>query len=199
MLGNSSVGQFATKVHKNREQNEVLTKWCNESEKMISDHINESVSQFQNRFKNINRLLSLVIDTAFEMQSEHGDVNLKVTNTKQSGIWMSTVALNAQTSQFHSEQDCTYTIVKVPCQSKVMNNDHKHQHMFLLKINEQKTIALPFIHNVSFFYSPTFLTHRQHCDEQCNSDGSIFYNIVCYGNKRLYSHLKQLFVRNKKK
>ena len=179
MLGNSSVGQFATKVCKNREKNEVLTKWCNDSELMISAHINEAVSNFQNRFRNIDKLLSPVINTAFEMQSEHGDVNLKATKTKQSGIWMSTVALNAQTLKFHSEQDCTYTIVKVPCQSKVINKYANHQHMFLLKINEQKTIALPFIHNISFFFSPTFITHRQHCDKECNSDGSLFYNIVC--------------------
>ena len=163
----------------------MLQEWRKEAEKVISCHINEAVSMFEKRFRNISQLLSPIINTAYKMQSGHGNVNLKATGTKKSGIWMATVALNAQTAIFHSEEDCTYTMVNVPHQSKVMNFCNIHQRIFLIKINDDTTVALPFNHNLSFFFSRTFLIHCQHCNEECNTDGSLFYNIVCYGNKKI--------------
>ena len=58
------------------------------------------------------------------MQKSHGDIILKATKTKNSGIWMTTIALNGQTSKYYSENDCTYSIVKVPNQSKEINNSN---------------------------------------------------------------------------
>ena len=109
---------------------------------------------------------------------------------------MTTVALNGQTSNFHSEQDCTYTFIMVPKQDMNMNNGNKYQRVFLININDENTFAFPMTHNLSFVFSGKFITHRQHCDAKCYNDSSLFYNIVCYGNKRLYSHLKNSFLRN---
>ena len=109
---------------------------------------------------------------------------------------MTTIAINGQTSKYYSENDVTYTVVKVPTQSKEMNNGIKYRRLFLLRINSEKTIAVPLHHNLSFLFSGNCITHRQHCDKECGLDGSIFYNMVSYGNKRLYSHNRQSFLRN---
>ena len=77
-------------------------------------------------------------------------MNLKATKSKDSGIWMSTIAINAQTSNFHSEDDVTYTIVKVPNQCKIMNKGNTRR-MFLVRINSQNTFAIPLVHNISFY------------------------------------------------
>ena len=197
-IDNSTVGQYKTKTFKDDSKTMRLHSWCKSAETLIAMHLNESVISLKTYIRNISALISPVIDVAYKMQSKHGNVNLKAVETKNSGIWMSTIALNAQTSQFHSEDDCTYTLVKVPNQSKSMNLGNNHQRMFLLRINDKITYAFPLTHNLSFVYSGNFVTHRQHCDSSAYTDGSLFYNIVCYGNKRLYSHVKQSFLRNQK-
>ena len=87
---------------------------------------------------------------------------------------MTTVALNGQTSNFHSDQDCTYTFFTVPKQDMNMNNGNKYQRVFLININDENTFAFPMTHNLSFVYSGNFITHRQHCDAKCYNDSSLF-------------------------
>ena len=110
MVNNSSVGQYSTKVIKNEKKNIEFNMWCSSADDLIAEHMNNSVHALKSYIRNIPRLISPVIDTAYEMQQDHGDVNLKAMNSKESGIWMCTIALNAQTSNFHSEDDCTYTL-----------------------------------------------------------------------------------------
>ena len=196
MVNNSSVGQYTTKVVKNKETNAERQKWCCSAENLIGEHLNESIQTLKSYIRNIPKLISPVIDVAYGMQKEHGDVNLKATKERESGIWMSTIVLNGQTSNFHSENDCTYTLVTVPKQCNKMNHGNKNRRMFLININEQNIFAVPMTHNLSLLYSGNFITHRQHCDRECEKDGSLFYNIVSYGNQRLYSHLKKSFLRN---
>ena len=177
-------------------KNEQFQKWCRNAETLISDHVNDGIFALRSYVRNIPKLISRIVDTAYKMQEVYGNVNLKATETKDSGIWMTTVALNGQTSNFHLEQDCTYTFITVPKQDMDMNNGNNYQRVFLININDENTFAFPMTHNLSFVFSGKFITHRQHCDAKCYNDSSIFYNIVCYGNKRLYSHLKNTFLRN---
>ena len=133
------------------------------------------------------------------MQEHYGSVNLKPTEGSNCGIWMSTVCINARTTELHSEDDCTYTIIKVPKQNRNMNsgNSNKdHQRMFLLSINDGMLLSIPLCHNLSFIFCGKYLTHRQHQSHSVYEDNSLFYNISSYGNKRLYSHLKKSFLRN---
>lgn len=81
-------------------------------------------------------------------------------NSKESGIWMSTLALNAQISNFHSEDDCTYIVITVPKQCVKMNNGNKYQRIFLVNINAENTFTIPLTHNLSFLFSGNFITHR---------------------------------------
>ena len=109
---------------------------------------------------------------------------------------MTIIALCDQTSKYHSENDCTYTNIKVPNQSKEINNGNQYHRMLLLRINSDKTIAIMLHHNLSFLFRENFIMHCQYCDKECDPDGSILSNMVSYGDKIFYSHINKSFLRN---
>ena len=78
-----------------------------------------------------------------------------------------------------------------------MNGEKGTVRCFMVHINEHMVISLPLYQNLTFLYSDKFITHCQHCDNNCYPNGSLFYNISSYGNKRIYSHLRQSFLCNK--
>ena len=116
---------------------------------------------------------------------------MKVTSTGY-GSWSSNLCVNATTDLFHTEDDCTYTIISVPLQSKSQN-----KYKFLFQLNESSTIGIELIPNTSFMFSGMLLTHRQAVDDQVmNDQGSdISINISSYGNKRIFSHIRKSFER----
>ena len=95
------------------------------------------------------------------------------------------------------KEDCTYTLIKIPSQNKTMNGKKGIVRIFMIHINKHMVISLPLYQNLTFLYSGKFITHRQYCDNNCYSNGSLFYNIGSHGNKIIYSHLRQSFLRNK--
>ena len=176
--------------------NEDVNDWIDQAEKLIGLQLMDSVNDIGRYIKNISTLICPVLNVAYEMQFDYGDVNLKKVITKDSGLWMSSVCVNAKTCQYHSEDDCTYTVVKVPKQNKEMNGKYVSSRVFMLQINESTTFTLPLEQNLTFLYSGNFITHRQECDNKSYHDGSLFFNITSYGNKRIFSHLRKSFLRN---
>ena len=136
MVNNSSVGQYKCKIIKDNEVSTELKSWCGDAENLIAEHLNESVTVLKSYIRNIPKLISPVIDVAYKMQSEHADVNLKATKGIDNGIWMATIAINAQTTKFHSENDVTYTLVTVPKQCIKMNKGNRLQRIFLIYLND---------------------------------------------------------------
>ena len=67
--------------------------------------------------------------------------------------WKRVSELSSDISNFHSEQDCTYTFITVPKQDMNMNNGNKYQRVFLININDENTFAFPMTHNLSFVFS----------------------------------------------
>ena len=65
---------------------------------------------------NIQQLISPVLDVAFQMQKQYGDVNFKEVELSELGIWKTVVTVNAYTKELHTEDDCTSTIIHVPNQ-----------------------------------------------------------------------------------
>ena len=56
------------------------------------------------------------------------------------------------------------------------------------------------LENTSFFFSGTYLTHRQFSEDGYQNENdreskNKYYNIACYGNERLYRHLRLTFQR----
>ena len=41
------------------------------------------------------------------------------------GTWYSSISIHAQTSEFHTKNDCTYTLTHVPKQQAQNNKDKK--------------------------------------------------------------------------
>lgn len=62
--------------------------------------------------------------------------------------------------------------------------------MFLVRLNNDKTIAIPFVLNMSFIFSCKYLTRWQQCYDACYKYGSVYFNVISYGNKRLFDHIK---------
>ena len=196
IVNNSSVDQYAIKARAKKTHSNELNEWCSNAESVIALHLNESVNSMKRYIRNIPHLICPLLNVAYEMQKDHGCVNLKSVKTTESGMWMSSVCINARTSLFHSEEDCTYTLIKIPYQDKDMNKGNAHERMFLVRINNETMLSIPLSYNLSFLFSGNFITHRQHQSMKCYEDRSLFYNISSYGNKRLYSHLKKSFQRN---
>ena len=78
-----------------------------------------------------------------------------------------------------------------------MNGNYVSSRIFMLQMNECTTYKINHEQNLTFIYSGTFITHRQECDNECYHDGSLFFNIFSYGNKRIFSLLRKSFQRNK--
>ena len=96
----------------------------------------------------------------------------------------------------HTEEDCTYTFLKAP--SQISNNIKaiNYQRMRFIQLNETESIAIPFVINLLFLFKGTFQAHMQHFISECGIDGTKLYNIVSYGNKKLFTRIKKSFGRN---
>ena len=117
--------------------------------------------------------------------------------TTSSGMWQSSICVNARTTIYHTEDDATYTLCKIPDQPTTKNSTMTYKRIFLLKLNDDITLSIPLVLNLCYVFTGSLLTHRQHCDKSCYHDNSAFFNIISYGNKRLFSHIKTSFLRNK--
>ena len=133
-------------------------------------HLMDSVNDISRYIRNISSLICPVLNVAFEMQKEYGDVNLQKLFAEDSWLWMSSICVNAKTTQYHVEDDCTYTVVKVPQQNKKMNGNYVSSRIFMLQMNECTTYTINLEQNLTFMYSGTFISHRQECDNKCYHD-----------------------------
>ena len=111
----------------------------------------------------------------------------------QNGVWQSCTCVNAETEVFHTEQDCTYTVVSIPNQSKeiVKEVSKDHNYHFLFKVRDKCLIGIPLEAGVTFLFSGNLLTHRQHCRQTTSVEENSVFNFASYGNKNLCNNLKQ--------
>ena len=143
----------------------------------------------------MSKLIQPVLSTAYKIQDEIGSVNLKEVESTAGGMWQSSICINAKTTVFHTESDCTYTLCKIPNQTLAHDKNIDYQRMFFIQLNENETIAIPLVLNLTFVFTGMFITHRQHCHDYSNHDGSVFINLISYGNKRIFDHIKKSFER----
>ena len=66
--------------------------------------------------------------------------------------------------------------------------------MFIFALNDNKNYTISLGQSCSFLFSGKFLTHWQQITTNLNKC-EYFYNIASYGNKKLFSHIKQSFKR----
>ena len=101
--------------------------------------------------------------------------------------------MNAYTQKFHTESDCTSTVIVVPKQPKIKNNQKVYR--FIFQLQKHMNISFKLKYGISFMFSGKCLIHRQQCTHTTHKKDDAFFNIAAYGNKRLYSHINKSFER----
>ena len=94
----------------------------------------------------------------------------------ENGIWQSCICVNAETEVFHTEQDCTYTVIWIPKQSKEIAKEVSKDHncRFLFKVRDKCLIGIPLEADVTFLFSGSLLTHRQHYTQTASVEENLF-------------------------
>ena len=197
MINNSSVSTYAHKKYKNTEKMEDSIFLSRIIDNMTAIEVNYAVTTMKQVLPNIVNLISPVLDVAYNLQYSIGDINLQKVSGTSDGVWHKQVSINATTSQFHTEKDVTYTMVSVPRQkTKGKTCDMRKDTVFLFQFNKKHNIGILMKQKISFVFSADMLTHRQSCDQvyACDKRGNTtqpFFNVLCYGNERLYNHIRK--------
>ena len=125
------------------------------------------------------------------MQNKSGNAGLTEVETLSSGCWNVFLYVNGRTNLLHTEKDCAYTFITVPNQSREKNTQLKNKLMFIFKISEEQQLMLPLCNDLSFVYNGKFATHCQACYPDTNDVDKAFFNILSYGNEKLFNHLRR--------
>ena len=198
----STVGQYVTCKPKKQKNIERVANNNEELKNLISTEISFATSKFEKWFPNVGELICPILNVAFEKQHTDGDINLKEQTISDSGLWQSEIYINAMTHDFHTEKDITYTLVSVPDQCHDGKNKKKASTpTFLFQINDNMTFGFKLQKKSTFIFNGTMLTHLQfsengYLDKNDRDDINYFYNIACYGNQRLFNHMRKSFRRN---
>ena len=110
---------------------------------------------------------------------------MSVTN---SGLWQSSISVNAQTTELHTESDCTHTIINIPKQDIKPARSGEDNIIFQLKTGE--TIGIELKYGITFMFSGKYLTHCQSYNENTSGIDNVFIDMASYGNERLYIHIR---------
>ena len=95
------------------------------------------------------------------------------------------INVDAETSVYHTERDCSYTLISVPQQEHMDSKEF----VFQFKINEQLILDIDMVPGISFTYSAYLLTHRQQ-----RVRGNNFFSIAAYANAKFYASAKQSMI-----
>ena len=189
-----SVGEYGTKTSK------VSSKkvWIDKTSNIIDEHcagvVRDGMDVLSTIIPPIKLLVSPIITAATKIQSTHDREVIKDVKTTSSGFWNTMLNVNGATAQFHCELDCTYTTITVPKQSFNFNRTIEHLPTFLFKMTSSHHAVLVLNPDVTIVYNGRFLAHLQHFVKQINEQ-EMFYNISCYGNHKLFNHLRKTFCR----
>ena len=118
---------------------------------------------------------------------------MKKVDSTYHGVWQNSVCVNAYTRKFHTESDCTSTVIVVPKQPKMKHD--KKVYRFIFQLQKHLNISYKLKYGVSFMFSGKFLTHSQQCTHPIHEKDDLFFNLAAYGNKRLYNHINKSFER----
>ena len=167
-VNNSSVGQYANKKYKNkyRQQssdiNDVVMHQCTSME------LGKGIATMFLILPQLTEHLSPIVNTASKIQDKIGDINLVKCPGYNNGCWQSQVCINACTRVFHTEKDCTYTIINVPNQDNIEKKEKQTKYNFLFMIKPKCYIGLNLQVGTTLLFSGYLLTHRQHCSTSPN-------------------------------
>ena len=97
------------------------------------------------------KVVSPIIDAALEMQKVKGNIELSQVPGSSEGLWQTSICINAETHHFHTEDDCTYTVIKVPEHEKQPKKNSDTKYNFIFQLDRKHNIRLPMTDRVAFF------------------------------------------------
>ena len=135
---------------------------------LAAKELNAPVNHLKTIIPNLAKLVSPIIDTAYDIQDDVGDINLKKGLASHNGLWQTCICDTCHTMELRTECDCTYTIITVPLQGDDKINIQEYY--FILELAHGKTIGLKMDISVDFIFSGRFLVHRQaRSDKACKT------------------------------
>ena len=82
---------------------------------------------------------------------------MKVLDHTHTNLWQTSICVNAQTGEFHNENDCTYTIITTPQQEC---SNYPHEYNFVLQLMQNLNVGIKLEPGMTFLFSGKHLTHR---------------------------------------
>ena len=158
-------------------------------EEQSSIELINGVSDLCTVIPNLKDYICPILSHAYEIQNVLGPLNMKPVQVSEHGMWQTCICENAETTQLHTENDCTYTVISVPEQEKIGSIQPDYTFIFKLK-EEGGSVGIKLEPGVTFIFSGKLLTHRQMRNNETAPESHTFFNIASYGNKRLLCHLK---------
>ena len=184
LIGLSSLTQCVHKKFKKKSKMKEATFNTETFEQLLAQDLKNGVQSLVSILPNVRDYIAPTLNTAYKVQSEIGDCNLKKTAVSDVGLWQSTVCVNCQTSVLHTENDCTYTVITTP------NQVTNVVPIFLFEIKKGFTVGLQMDPGLTFMFSGKYLFHRQMILDQIDTTNSTFINLASYGNDKLFNHFK---------
>ena len=185
MVGNSSIGQYATKnTHSAPMYGRTIVE-------MMNTELKSSIFRMKNVIRDIDKMVAPVMKIAYDLQAKQGDIGIKKMNASDAGVWQSSLCVNAITKGWHTENDVTYTIISVPFQ-EVTSKDRDYH--FLFKLQSKYTLSVPLKEGTTVLFLGKMLTHRQSCNALHADDDQLFFNFASYGNKKMHNHIRKSFI-----
>ena len=159
MIDDSSVALYVSKKYKNDMKHKLATMNADVLEEMAGSELESAMKDMKSVIPNLTDFIAPTLKTAFQIQQVIGDINMNKVNISDCGMWQSSICINAQTTQLHTENDCTYTVITVPKQETKM--DPPDEYIFLFDLKKGETLGLKMIYGINFMFSGKYLTHRQ--------------------------------------
>ena len=195
MINDSTVTTYVSKTYKDEMKNELASTNADVLEEMAGLELTSAVNAMKSVLPNVTNIIAPTLNTAFQLQKVIGNINMNQVSISECGMWQSSICINAQTTQLHTENDCTYTVITVPKQDNT--KEPTDEYVFLFDLRKGETIGLKMTHSISFMFSGKYLTHRQAHNEFTPNENSVFVNLASYGNSKLYSHIKNTIERKR--
>ena len=82
--------------------------------KMCARETRSGINDLMNIIPNLRQYITPNLNIAHELQKCVGNISLSKVLLSDCGLCQSSISVNAQTSEFHKENNRTYTLVNVP-------------------------------------------------------------------------------------
>ena len=190
----SSIGEYVNKTSKILKTRVRIDESSNIINEQCAEVVCDGMGILEKIIPPIKLLVSPILTAASKVQIKYKDVLIKDVKTTPSGFWNTMLNVNGATTQFHAELDCSYTLITVPRQAFCFKKCIDKLPTFLFQMSISHHAMLDLNEDVSIVYNGQFLVHRQNFNREDKSEEN-FYNISCYGNNKLFNHLRKSLCR----